>query len=269
MAEVCPDKENPYDSSAVDRAIHIWSNRGSKFVGDVYAEDFKFERHKNIDTQLQLLRSLLMLDREETTWYLGVAQNIISCFPGIERYLKGNIFSKSSHELVLKKTPILNGVSIVNDGNRYSAFTTNYNTFFPIPKTYTIDWSSEDFVSINNGEGKVSYVAVKVTSTYGEPKQFLGYSLIRGDWGDAMPFKGTLRYDGLWSLGSQATVDYFPPTIDYKVWVSEIEKSVDVSNLITRTGLYENYSLAKEPLEKLALLYASIYIDYDQQLVTK
>ena len=269
MSQPCPDTSNEYDNSSVDRAIHIWAGKGTNFVNGIYAENYKFVTIDENDHQIKLLRRYLMLDREDTNWYLSVAQNIISCFPGIERYLTNNIFSKSVHELELKNSPILNSMSIVNDGNKYSGFTSDYKTYFPIPKTYTIDWSSDNFVIIDNGVGLKTHVAVKITSSFGDPKQFLGYSLIRGNWGDALPYVGTLRYNGLWSLGSQATIDYMPVSINYKVWLSEIEASISLDNILTRTGLFENYSLAKEPLEKLALLYAALYVDYDKKIVTR
>lgn len=267
MNEVCPEVKNPYSSSSVDRAVHIWANKGTNFKGNVYAEDYKFKEAKNIDTQVSILRALLMLDRENTTWYLTVAQNIISSFPGIERYLSGNIFSKKPNQLELKQSPVLDGLSVVNDGNKYSSFKAQYDTYFPIPQTYTITWSSDDFVGIDNGLGLFSHVPVKITSTYGDPKQFLGYTLLRGNWGDTLPYKGTFKHSGLWSLGSKATIEYTPISIDYKTWVDEIEAASDIGDLITRTGIFENYSLAKEPLEKLALLYASLYIDYSQKLI--
>lgn len=267
MSKVCPDSKNPYSSSSVDRAIHVWANKGSDFIGAEYAEDYKFQTVKNMDTQVSILRNLLMLDRENTNWYLAAAQNIISNFSGIERYLSGNIFSKKAHQLGLKNTPVLDGLDVVNDGNKYSSFTAQYNTYFPIPSTYTMTWSSDDFVEIDNGLGLSTHVPVKITSTYGEPKQFLGYTLLRGDWGDALPFKGTFRHNGLWNLGAKATIEYTPVSIEYKTWVLEIEASSDIQDLITRTGVFENYSLAKEPLEKLALLYAALYIDYNQKLI--
>ena len=269
MSQVCPDTGNEYDSSSVDRAIHIWADRGVGFVDSIYAEDYNFRKLEDTDAQANLLRRYLMLDREDTNWYLSVAQSIINCFPGIERYLTGNVFSKNIHELPLKKSSVLNSMSVVNDGNKYSGFTSDYKSYFPIPKTYTIEWSSDDFVVIDNGVGSKTHVAVKITSSYGDPKEFLGYSLIRGSWGDALPYKGTLRYNGLWSVGSQATIDYMPVSINYETWLKEIEASISLDDLITRTGLFENYSLAKEPLEKLALLYAAIYIDYDNKIVSK
>lgn len=266
--EVCPDTTSNYADSSVDRALHIWANKGYDFNTNLISEDTTFKPLKE-EFQIKQLRKYLMLDRDNTTFYLSVAQNIISAFPGISRYIKNNIFSKEIHEHANKPSPSFGDSEIVNDGNKYSKFVDVYRGEFPIPETYSIQWSSIDLLTVKSNQGRTSNVGAVITSSFGEPPRFLGYSLIRADWGDALPFTGVIKYKGFWNVGAEINVTYFPPSIDYKKWIEEIESVIDIQTLLESTGLYENYSLAKEPLEKLALLYALIVINYDTEIVNQ
>ena len=267
MNEVCPIKEdNAHDNSAVDRAIHVWADRGTNFRDKVFAEDYNFRSLNSSSTDIRKLRNYLMLDGDE--WYLCLAQIILSSFIGIERKVKNNIFSKKINELPDKPNFKPQEIDIINDGNHYSHFEP-YSGQFPIPGRYTIEWSSEDMVKISTDTGISLHAPVSITSDYGHPPEFLGYSVLRSEWGNSFPFKGSLKYSGLWNLGTRAELDYFPPAIDYKNWITEVEEGVTIDNILNATGLFENYSLAKEPLEKLAILYSSLILNYDSEIKLK
>ena len=263
MNEACTvDSVNPYSNTSIDRAIHIWANKGSNFNTNIFSDNLKFEKSHETSAVWRRLRSFLMLDRENTDWYLCVAQTIISAFDSYGHRIKDNVFSKQVHELPQQNGPELEDVSLVNDGNEYSYFK-EYDLSFPIPEEYTLTWSSKDQIAVNDNKGRNSHVALNLMQTYGEPPKAIGYSLLRGDWADSLPFKGTLRYEGLWDLGSKVNIKYFPPTINYKSWLSSIETSVHIDDILRPVGLFEDYQLAKEPLEKLAALYTALILHYD------
>lgn len=268
MNEVCPvDRENPYDNRSIDRAIHIWADRGINFDNKTFAEDYDFQKLESTNINIVNLRRYLMLDSNE--WYLGLAQIIISAFPGILGRVKNNIFSKQLHQLPKKNIIKPQEIDIVNDGNEYSFFK-EYDDSMPIPTEYKVQWSSEDMVNIETDTGISVYAPVTITSSYGEPPEYLGHSIIRSrDWGSKFPFKGSFKYNGFWNLGTQFTIKYFPPSINHENWIKDIEDGVDLSYILTKTGLFENYSLAKEPLEKLAILYSSLILNYDSEIQLK
>jgi len=266
MNEVCPVKENDYDNSVVDRAIHVWLDRGVDFRDNLFSENYKFIALKSENADIIKLRTYLMLDSDE--WYVCLAQNILTSFTGVLRKVKNNVFSKNLHELPNKPNFKPRELSIVNDGNHYSYFK-SYAGQFPIPTKFKIEGASVDMIKVMTDTGLSYNVAVKVTSTYGSPPEFLGYSIIRADWGEGFPFKGAFKYEGLWNVGMQVELDYFPPSIDYKNWISEVEGGVTIDNILNNTNLFENYSLAKEPLEKLAILYSSLILNYDSEIKLK
>lgn len=266
MNEECTvESLNPYDSKSIDRAIHIWANRGSDFSSNTFASNLVFKPLEDDKASWRLLREYLMLDRTNTDWYLCLAQTIVLAFDGLAGRINNNIFSKEIHELPQQNGPELSDITIVNDGNAYSYFT-EYAQDLPIPEKYNITWGSKDQIIVNNSLGKEMSISVNLTQTYGQPPQALGYSLLRGDWSNVLPFTGAFRYEGLWDQASSAEITYIPPTIDYNNWISKIESNINVEDVIRPTGLIEEYTLCKEPLEKLAVIYISLILYYDDKI---
>ena len=135
MNEVCPVKENDYDNSVVDRAIHVWLDRGVDFRDNLFSENYKFIALKSENADIIKLRAYLMLDSDE--WYVCLAQNILTSFTGVLRKVKNNVFSKNLHELPNKPNFKPRELSIVNDGNHYSYFK-SYAGQFPIPTKFLL-----------------------------------------------------------------------------------------------------------------------------------
>ena len=257
MTTVC---ETTIDSPlSSDRAIHVWANRGSGFESNRYAQDLNFSIFENPGRLWTDIRKYLMLDREDTDRFLAIGQIILSNYTGLEAKIKDNKFTQRVENLPLPGIPTIKEGSIVNNGNRYSFFK-KYKYKFPIPKEYKISWSSEGSVRIDSGLGNIADVPAKIVQMFGDPPKPLGFSNIIGDWGDELPFEGILRYGGFWDLGSTMTVEYIPQDIDYGAWINSIESNLHFSGFLEGLNLHEQYTLAKEPTEKLAVLYLSLVL---------
>jgi len=260
MTEVC--KTTIATPLTPDRAIHIWANRGSDFISNRYANNLNFTRYENPDGIWSDVRRFLMLDKEDTDCYLRTAQIILSNYTGLASKILDNKFTQKVENLPHTGQPVIDNGSLVNNGNRYSFFK-KYKGKFPIPRNYTITWSSKNAVKVDSGSGNIEDVPVKLIQTFGDPPQALGYTNIIGEWGDVLPFDGVLRYIGLWDLGSIMSIDYIPQEIDYSVWIASIESNLHFSRFLENLNLHQHYTLAKEPAEKLAVLYLSLILHYD------
>ena len=264
MSDICPAVEVKKAPSS-DRAIHIWANRGSNFVSNRFAQNLEFQQFKEENPTWTGVRKILMLDREDTDVYLFKALSLLTSYSGLTNQVKDNQFTQSASNLPVAEDPTIQDGSIVNHGNRYSKFL-RYDKAFPIPKTYTIEYSTESSIRVITDTGLISDVAVKINQSYGDPPKPLGYTNLIATWGDALPFKGTLRYPGLWNLGSKMIINYVPQSIDYKIWVSSIDEQLHITPLLERVNQHEAYNLAKDPTEKLAVLYLSLILYYDLEV---
>lgn len=256
MNDLCDSKESKWDPSSVDRIIYILTNRSHTFPSGIFPDNFQFQPWEEAPDVWLSIQKMLMLDRDNTDYYLKIALIILDTHKEILNKITNYTPSYDVKNFHIEESEFKN-VEIINYGNRNSEFD-KHSRDFPIPESFICEAVEGDSIKVTSNSEVVNTLQVDVLKTYGDPPKPLGHSILMSDWSLAFPFKGALKYQGTWLPGSVFSLTYIPKSIDYKAWVSAIEVLGIHVTFLSEVGLHQAYALSKQPTEKLAILYAAL-----------
>ena len=255
-------KKIKLDVKAIDRAVYVLTNRPGSFTSGTFSNSPYFKPWDSPSDEWLQVQKALMLDKRNTDYYIMAALNLLETHSYLKDKIENNVPSYSIHNFPSFSSDI-EGAEIVVYGNRNSNFKT-HKEIFPIPEYYRLLATQGNGMSVNTEKGELHKLKPNIIRHRATTRDPNTYVIISGDWSDyLLPFEGAFKIVGQWNPGDFFTINYHPKNIDYKAWLSHIEKEINVDKFLNKVGLLETFRLSKQTTEKIAVFYLALIRHWD------